>query len=247
MARPKRNVILLDALIWTHDGIRNLPPKAALAYIFMIAWSKASNKQGVVTKTGAEFCRAGEDEIQALLTAKPEPFLVPHEEGWLIPKFSEWQVQEQATAPTEFLKAMGSKGGETKRDNAERRQQEVETGVAEPIATREQWLAVAMGEWPGPSNGFSPEHPKNVKIPFLDNVKTSADWAQFQLALDAVIERYKRDPRPREQKRQYLGSLKNFCLKWRDEIPLPLPLSEHSSDQVIPVAPPSTPLDEDIF
>lgn len=223
MARPKRDVILIDDHIWTHEGMRSLSDSAALAYIYLIAWSKAMKRQGVVTPIGAKFCDAGPAELEELLNARPEPFLDLHPEGWRILKWDEWQVASDTALQTEQARVLGARGGEAKRDNAAARQEEVEAGLAEPVEAREAWLASVFPEWPGPSNGFAPENPRNVRPSFLDNVKTAADWEKFRLALDARLSSYKADPRQKTEKRQFLGSFKNFCLKWRDWVPLAAP------------------------
>lgn len=210
----KRSFIRIDDHIWTHDEFRALSPTAGLAFIFMIAWSNAAKLDGIVTPLGASFTAAGPAEIQELLKAG---FIEHHERGWRIVKFGEWQLTNSewdavsATAATN-----GQKGGIAKKTN-----QDLAAGSSAPPIPgdpREEWMAAAFERWPAPGKGFSFESPLNIRPAFMASVQTEKDWEEFQAALESKLHRYETNPEPRDKKRRFLGSFKNFCFNWRDEM-----------------------------
>lgn len=215
---PKRTFIRIDDHIWTHDEVRALSDSSALAFIYMIAWSNANKLDGIVTHLGANFTDAGPEEIQELLTAG---FIEPHERGWQIVKFAEWQMtNNEWSAVSAVAASNGSKGGIAKQVNQERAAGAAMEAI--PGDPREGWMMDALGAWPPPGSGFKVEAPKFVRPAFMASVTSEEDWEGFQAALNARIARYEADPAPRHSKRKFLGSFRGFCEKWRDE-PIPKP------------------------
>jgi hypothetical protein len=184
----------------------------------MIAWSKSVGRDGVVTKFGASICGVSEGDVTELLNSSP-PFLVPHEEGWSVVKWNEWQTtRSEQQAVFEVARANGARGAEVRKATLELRAHQVSTGQAEESHVREVWLTNSLAEWPAPGRGFHAETKGSTRGPFFEAVKTVQDWEDFQKALSARLRRYRHDPEHRDMKRKYLGSFKNFCTKWRDEM-----------------------------
>lgn len=111
----KKNYVRISESIYADEAIRELPEAFVLRYIFLIAWSKQHQREGVFTKLAVSQCGGTQEEIAGLIAAG---LVTINPDGtWSIVDFLDWQNTTVTEEVREKKRIAGSLGGKQKAEN----------------------------------------------------------------------------------------------------------------------------------
>lgn len=202
------NCIAINQMIWSDGEIRALSASAALRFIFLIAWSKAAQKDGRFTRYAVEICGGTQDDLDELLKATlVEPLPAPSQE-YSIRTFGEWQKLSAEVVEN------ASKAGKA---SAEKRWRPPAPTVVDGSFDIDQAAAASWALWPDAAEPkFREKRTEGIEA-FKANITTAEDYLAFQAALLHRLQAYRSEQS--HDRRRFLGAFKNFCTKWLDWVP----------------------------
>jgi len=209
--------IRIDEKIWDDPVMIRLSSSTFKTYIFAIAWSKCQQGRtpdGILTSHGLERIGATEKEVSELVANR---LIEACEGGYRILKYEDWQMtsdeEKDEMLRSERQSSYGKAGAAKRWSKAF--PPEVEEGFDVDKAFEDAWSA-----WPDPSEPRYRERREDAYESFRANITNSKDFASFSSALMKRIKDYEHEPKPKAERRMYLGAFKNFCDgRWKDWIP----------------------------
>lgn len=215
----KRGYIRIDEHIWTDSTVRKLTKQAVVAYVFLIAWSKSTRKDGRFDHLAVRLCDVSEDDLVELSAAGLIEKCADDE--WTIPKFGEWQMTEaDVRVKQNNSRAYGAKGGETKRDNATNAEvAKAEESAGPEVVQRLRNLHAAwMEKRPRIKGELSRESLGKVVAAYnaspvpIDEFEQKVCWRLDEFDLSS-----------NPDKTDFLGFLSNFLKdgRWKEQLPVP--------------------------
>jgi hypothetical protein len=202
----KQNYIAINQMIWTDPEARALSPSAFSRFVFLIAWSKSTKKNGRFSDFALQICGGSQEDLQELINAK---VVVRTEEGdYLIRTFGEWQQT------AEVVSQAASEAG---RLGAEKRWKPPAPAVVDGNFDIDQAAAASWALWPDASEPkFREKRTEGIQA-FKENITSAEDYLAFQAALQHRLSAYRSEQS--HERRRFLGAFKNFCTKWPDWVP----------------------------